>query len=227
MNGALKPKGERAWVLKAWDITNNRQEILAIRFSTVQTSQQFAFQYNTLFPPQHQVPTFPAMVPQQGILFFLQLHVSKCDFAHIGQSNGPWECAVCTYSNDENVLICLMCGLSLDGSSSLKARNNNADNVQSVEEEKPWACISCTFVNTATALACGVCGAKKSLIPHSANAPRQPPQIQPLIPPQNMSPQLNTNPMPMANCSPLHRTIAINLMHHGFVQCVLWRMQRN
>eukprot|EP01084_Bolivina_argentea_P269524 458093_1 len=33
MNGKLKPKGERAWVLKAWDTSNNKQEILAIRFS--------------------------------------------------------------------------------------------------------------------------------------------------------------------------------------------------
>eukprot|EP01084_Bolivina_argentea_P102516 183658_1 len=52
MNGKLKSKGERAWVLKAWDTSNNKQEILAIRFSDVQLSQQFSIKFHQVFPPQ-------------------------------------------------------------------------------------------------------------------------------------------------------------------------------
>eukprot|EP01084_Bolivina_argentea_P283210 484988_1 len=54
MNGTLKAKGERAWVLKAWDISNNKQEILAIRFPDVQLSQQFSIKFRQVFPPQQQ-----------------------------------------------------------------------------------------------------------------------------------------------------------------------------
>eukprot|EP01084_Bolivina_argentea_P283209 484987_1 len=58
MNGTLKAKGERAWVLKAWDTVKNSQEILAIRFSDIETSNRFASQYNIVFPPQYQQADF-------------------------------------------------------------------------------------------------------------------------------------------------------------------------
>ena len=56
INGKLKPKGERAWVLKAWDTSSNRQEILAVRFSDVQLAQSFAQKFHAVFPqlPQQQ-----------------------------------------------------------------------------------------------------------------------------------------------------------------------------
>lgn len=56
MNGKLKPKGERAWVLKAWDIKSNKQEILAIRFSDVNLSQQFMHKFHVIFPQQSTSP---------------------------------------------------------------------------------------------------------------------------------------------------------------------------
>merc|ERR1719410_2669520 len=46
----LKPKGERALVLKAWATSSNQQEILAIRFRHQQVTIQFANIYHTLFP---------------------------------------------------------------------------------------------------------------------------------------------------------------------------------
>ena len=46
----LKPKGPRAWVLKAWAITNNHQEILAIRFSLQDAAIHFANRYRNIFP---------------------------------------------------------------------------------------------------------------------------------------------------------------------------------
>jgi len=52
MNGKPKPKGEhwdtQTWVLKAWDTQTNKQEILAIRFSDVQLSQQFSVKFHKL-----------------------------------------------------------------------------------------------------------------------------------------------------------------------------------
>eukprot|EP01083_Nonionella_stella_P065327 171059_1 len=57
MNGKLKPKGERAWVLKAHDTSDNKQEILAIRLSDVQLSQQFAAKFHQIFPPQQGMPS--------------------------------------------------------------------------------------------------------------------------------------------------------------------------
>ena len=66
MNGKLKPKGERAWVLKAWDTSNNKQEILAIRFSDVQLSTQFSIKFHEIFPPQQpqQRNNYPPPIPQ-------------------------------------------------------------------------------------------------------------------------------------------------------------------
>ena len=46
----LKPKGERALVLKAWAVQSNQQEILAIRFSDQQAAIQFAKKYHSIFP---------------------------------------------------------------------------------------------------------------------------------------------------------------------------------
>ena len=63
MHGKLKPKGERAWVLKAWDTSKNKQEILAIRFSNIQLSQQFSVKFHQIFPPQQQQAQ--SMYPQQ------------------------------------------------------------------------------------------------------------------------------------------------------------------
>jgi len=60
MNGKLEPKGERAWVVKAWDTQTNKQEILAIRFSDVQLSQQFSVKFHQIFPAQ------PPPVPKTG-----------------------------------------------------------------------------------------------------------------------------------------------------------------
>eukprot|EP01083_Nonionella_stella_P146470 460735_1 len=65
MNGKLKPKGERAWVLKAHDASDNKQEILAIRFSDVQLSQQFAAKFHQIFPPQQAMPSSPMNVNMQ------------------------------------------------------------------------------------------------------------------------------------------------------------------
>ena len=64
MNGKLKPKGERAWVLKAWDTSNNKQEILAIRFSDVQLSTQFSVKFHEIFPPQQPSHQRPPVMPQ-------------------------------------------------------------------------------------------------------------------------------------------------------------------
>eukprot|EP01084_Bolivina_argentea_P182857 315610_1 len=65
MGGRLKPKGERAWVLKAWETSTNQQEILAVRFSDQKSSQIFAKKYNKLFPEQP-IP----IAPQQYIQSF-------------------------------------------------------------------------------------------------------------------------------------------------------------
>lgn len=46
----LKPKGERALVLKAWATISNQQEILAIRFSHQDAAIQFAKKYQGIFP---------------------------------------------------------------------------------------------------------------------------------------------------------------------------------
>eukprot|EP01083_Nonionella_stella_P191668 709250_1 len=53
INGRIKPKGERAWVLKACHVNDNvnKQEILAIRFSDQQSAQLFANKFKQVFDP--------------------------------------------------------------------------------------------------------------------------------------------------------------------------------
>jgi len=46
----LKPKKERALVLKAWAVNTNQQEILAIRFSHQEAAITFAKKYHRIFP---------------------------------------------------------------------------------------------------------------------------------------------------------------------------------
>uniref|UniRef100_A0A7S0TC11 RanBD1 domain-containing protein n=1 Tax=Elphidium margaritaceum TaxID=933848 RepID=A0A7S0TC11_9EUKA len=46
----LKPKGERALVLKAWCMSENQQEILAIRFASQRAAIEFAKKYHLIFP---------------------------------------------------------------------------------------------------------------------------------------------------------------------------------
>ena len=55
INSKLKAKGDRAWVTKIWDVTTNKQEIIAIRFKTIESCQQFAIKYQQIFP-QKTVP---------------------------------------------------------------------------------------------------------------------------------------------------------------------------
>jgi len=78
MNGKMKPKGERAWVLKAWDTQTNKQEILAIRFSDAQLSQQFSVKF-------HQI--FPAQPPPQSATKILTQHKEQMSLAAKGIFN--------------------------------------------------------------------------------------------------------------------------------------------
>jgi len=71
MNGKLKPKGPRAWVLKAWDTSSNKQEILAIRFSDNTLSQQFSAKFSEVFPPQDEQP---AVAPPPNPVQLQQQH---------------------------------------------------------------------------------------------------------------------------------------------------------
>merc|ERR1719445_1406205 len=64
----LKAEGQRAWVLKAWDTSNNKQEIIEIKFFDVTLSQEFAAKFHKIFPahPQRQrPPPVPKHIQQQ------------------------------------------------------------------------------------------------------------------------------------------------------------------
>ena len=46
----LKPKGERALVFKAWTVSTNIQQILAVRFISIESKDLFGLKYAELFP---------------------------------------------------------------------------------------------------------------------------------------------------------------------------------
>jgi len=182
MNCALKPKGDRAWVLKAWNMGVNNEEIIAIRFGDQDSSQKFYTNYNILFPPHAQQPTF-------GYQQVVYVNSSS-------KPTAPWECAVCTYANDTKNQSCLMCGLSFDASEKQKQHNHAASpKPQQPPQQNPsakkekWACASCTFVNTAASIVCGVCGAKKPFTVSPQSKAPAPPQSPPQSPQQSSMPR--------------------------------------
>eukprot|EP01083_Nonionella_stella_P288992 983497_1 len=149
LNGVLKSKGERSWVLKGFNVLEHKDQILAIRFSDHTISDTFHSHYNSIFPPQNQQQMQiqrpqpqpyqppPKTQPQRPV--------------------ADWECAVCTFKNNKSKTICSMCGLSIDA--SFKA-SDKIKSKKSKKGSKQWTCGKCTFVNP-SGKTCGVCGAKK------------------------------------------------------------------
>ncbi len=146
LNGRLKAKGERAWVLKAWDIGSNAQEIVAIRFSDVNLSLEFSVKFKLIFPDSRWSSQGQGrgqgrgrgrgrgQGQGQGLGQWQQPSVwgqngdgMGCSGPLLGalwgsgsSTTSSWECAVCTYSNDALSSSCIMCGLSRDNGPSKK-----------------------------------------------------------------------------------------------------------
>eukprot|EP01084_Bolivina_argentea_P102513 183645_1 len=46
----MKPKGERAWIIKATSTQSNEKETLALRFATTELANAFIDKYREIFP---------------------------------------------------------------------------------------------------------------------------------------------------------------------------------
>eukprot|EP01084_Bolivina_argentea_P065231 118915_1 len=157
INSKLKKKGERAWIFKARQIQTNTIEILAVRFSKENDAKQFAQKCKSLFLETAQNPNIIQHV-QQPSSMYMQAHMNQIILPP-NQNNQinthQWKCAVCTYTNDMNITLCEMCGLSRD--SSIKSNVTVAASNTNI-----WNCALCTYTNTATSMSCNVCGIKKN-----------------------------------------------------------------
>jgi len=211
LNGVLKAKGERAWVLKARDLSTNDIEIVAIRFSDVPSAHNFSLQYQRVFPPKS---AHSDLIQQQPI-------------------TSPWECSVCTYSNDGTKASCAICGLSASASAAARA-NRNGDTASippnqpphgseggstgtaPSDDESPWACPQCTFMNGPLALVCSLCRSKKAMatsMRRKRPLPRRP--LSNGAPPGSLG---NPGPNPQA-LSPWNCRICTLQNAHGALQC--------
>ncbi len=107
MSGQLKAKGERAWVLKALDLGTKSEEIVAIRFCDIPSAHNFALRLQLIFGAHSECESLGgALAADSG-----NGNGNGNALGH-HQSAAPWECAVCTFSNDGDVAQCRICGLS-------------------------------------------------------------------------------------------------------------------
>ena len=88
MHPNLKRKGERALVLRAWRISLNRAQILAIRFATVESKNEFEAAYTKAFPD-----------------VVITTHNKKAD----------WKCRICNFINVYTDKRCIECGIKRFG----------------------------------------------------------------------------------------------------------------
>jgi len=163
LNGTLKPKRERAWVLKAWNDSLGLEEIIAMRFADVILAQYFADAYNGVYPPHLQELTFSQHAPNNS------------NNKNASRSQGPWQCSVCTFENTAGTLACSMCGLAVETSPhkskkhkkhKKKSKHKHKQSMEVSEASqlegapnREWSCPSCTFVNQASVLQCKICAA--------------------------------------------------------------------
>ena len=122
----LKPKGERALVLKAWHSSSNRQEILAIRFSDQNAAIQFAKKYHNIFPL--------AIQPTYSIENIFQQQSSSTNSNNTNQQNGgklnisfhslPL-ILFCSFFAKSQKIVPLCIFLKIKGNKFLKPKSNN------------------------------------------------------------------------------------------------------
>eukprot|EP00485_Elphidium_margaritaceum_P004231 CAMPEP_0202693288 /NCGR_PEP_ID=MMETSP1385-20130828/7442_1 /ASSEMBLY_ACC=CAM_ASM_000861 /TAXON_ID=933848 /ORGANISM="Elphidium margaritaceum" /LENGTH=1095 /DNA_ID=CAMNT_0049348947 /DNA_START=39 /DNA_END=3326 /DNA_ORIENTATION=- len=200
MAGKLKPKGERAWVLKAWDTSRNKQEILAIRFSDQSLSQQFAVKFHQIFPPQQAVSNGPPPLPahiQQQQQARMQGPFNQFNTAfNQPPPNNFMGNPVLNGVNGFNMNMMGLNGLSMNmapnngGVAPLNGYNGfgggNPAQPQANGGKQAWECAVCTYSNDVSKQACVMCGlSQASAREAAANRSRKhtlEAQPQPLIP---------------------------------------------
>eukprot|EP01084_Bolivina_argentea_P278311 475375_1 len=142
----LKPKGERACVMKATLLKPNTKEILALRFKTSAVAKQFVSKYHEIFPnsvfnmhpsrPYYRPPGPPPM------------------YAPPPPPPWPhhWQCQMCTLWNADSHSTCAAC-------SSPKTITDAEPNIDAFyEDEKKWKCAVCTYTNSMDRQRCDMCG---------------------------------------------------------------------
>jgi len=175
MNGKLKPKGERAWVLKAWDIASNKQEILAIRFSDVALSQQFMHKFHYIFPPPQPQASSPSNNPAQQ-------HPAYAQHQFMGQQHP-------NYQGQFGGNMMGMPGMNMHFGNLMMNSQPHLNAMGGLQRSKTspnakWECAVCTYSNDATKSSCIMCGLSRDNTaakqagagggrPHSASMPSQ------------------------------------------------------
>ena len=126
----LKPKGERAAVIKAWEYSKSKQEIIAIRFKTAQSATTFATKYSNFYPNTVDLSSFKQATNEnwtcRACTLLNDSTRTQCIECKISRyiddgtamygMNEKWSCPMCTFENTNDITVCEVCRLDKDKS---------------------------------------------------------------------------------------------------------------
>eukprot|EP01084_Bolivina_argentea_P102514 183648_1 len=155
----MKPKGERAWIMKATSTQSNEKEILALRFATTELANTFIDKYREIFPSTIRAQTPPSAPPFPHAYIPPMMHMPPIMPVNPHQ----WNCEMCTLWNSNTNIHC-------DACNSLKPNIKPDDeiNIEGIYEltnyfidtpdGKKWPCQVCTHPNAMDKVKCEICG---------------------------------------------------------------------
>eukprot|EP01083_Nonionella_stella_P141773 437460_1 len=162
----IKPKGERALVLKAWAVQLNHQEILAIRFSDEQSAIQFANKYHDIYPMEvsHNIATqniFSNNKSNAKNMIVQNPYVQPYTQRNHRMSNpppAPSRVRKPPPPRRDDVRLEHVVNVNMIRHYSEPMLVQPAAN-QRIDHNDSWKCAVCTFKNQCTADVCSMCGA--------------------------------------------------------------------